>query len=85
MTNGLFKLGWSDVLDSVVTAVFVAVIIGLAGIVQQPNFDVFTANWGMIGASMVNYAFITLIGTLAKSFMSTNTGAVLGIGKGTGN
>ncbi len=79
MQNGLLKVGWADLLDGIVTAIFVAVVIALAGVVQQPGFDVFTANWGQILQSMFNFGFIALIGSLAKSAATTNDGKLLGV------
>lgn len=79
MQNGLLTLNWKNVLDAIATAVFVAVVIGLAGIVQQPGFDLFTANWPQILSSMLNFGFIALIGSLVKNLATTNNGNVLGV------
>lgn len=77
--NGLLTVSWKNVLDAIATAVFVAVVVGLAGIVQQPGFDLFTADWGQILASMTNFGFIALVGSLMKSLATTNSGNILGV------
>ena len=49
-------------------------------LVTTAGFDVFTANWTMIGHNMVNLAFATIIIVLGKDFLSTNSGSLLGVG-----
>lgn len=83
MKNGIFTLDWASVLDSILTAVVVAVVIAFAGVVTTSGFDVFTANWVVIGENMVNYGFVAGVGALLKAFASDNDGNLLGIGSST--
>jgi len=78
MKSGIFTLSWTRFLDSAVTAVFVAVVVGLAGIVQTPGFSLFSADWPSILQSMLNLGFIAFIGQLANNFVSDKEGKVFG-------
>lgn len=79
MQNGIFKLGVPEVVDSITTAIFVAVVVALGGVVQTPGFDLFAADWGSILHNVVNVGFIALIGQLANNFASDNSGKVFGV------
>lgn len=79
MKNGIFKLGWSDLLDSIVTAVFVAVITAIGGVVLSAGFDVFSADWVGIGRNVVNIGFVAFIGQLVNNLVSDNSGKVFGV------
>lgn len=80
MQNGIFKLDWGSISDSILTAAVVAVITGLVSLVATSGFDVFTANWSLIFHNMVNLAFIAGVLDLGKDFLSTNEGSLLGVG-----
>lgn len=77
--NGIFTTDWAAVGEALITGVVLAVLGAVAAIVLAGNFDVFTANWVMIGHTMVNVGFIAAVASLAKDFLSTNTGSLLGI------
>lgn len=79
MQNGIFKLDLASVADAVMTAVVLAVIAAFYGVVTTQGFDVFAADWGSIGKSMVNISFVTAAISLAKDLLSTNSGSVLGL------
>lgn len=79
MKNGLFTLDWGSIIDAVVMAVFSAVILALANVASSSGFDVFSADWKTIGEHMVNLGFVVGVVTLAKDFLSTNSGSVLNI------
>lgn len=80
MKNGVFKLGVPEVVDSITTAVFVAVVVALAGLVSTPGFDLFTADWVGILHNVVNIGFVAFVGQLGNNFASDNSGKVFGIG-----
>lgn len=80
MQNGIFKLDWASIGDAVLTAVVTAVIVALVQLVSTSGFDLFTANWVMIGHNMANIAFIAGVVSLGKDFLSTNSGSLLGVG-----
>ena len=74
----MFKLGSNDFVKGLTTAVIAAVIVALAGIAQQPGFDVFTADWGGIGGQMLNMAIVSFIAYMGKNFVSDSQGRVMG-------
>lgn len=79
MKNGIFQLDWKSLADAVVTAVATAVIVALVALVTTSGFDVFTANWVVIGKSMVNLGFIAGVVSLGRDFLTTNKGSVLAV------
>ncbi len=79
MKNGIFKLGWSDLLDSLVTAVFVAAITAIAGVVLAPSFDVFSVDWISVGHNVVNVSIVAFVGQLVNNLVSDNSGKVFGV------
>ena len=78
--QGLFKLNWANVADALLTAVIVAVVTALVMLVTTPGFSVWSADWILIGKTMVNLAFGSAVLSLGKSLLSTNTGSLLGVG-----
>jgi hypothetical protein len=84
MPNGILKTNWAAVGDSVLTGVVAAVLTAFGSIVMSGNFDVFTANWVLIGHSMTNVGFIAAVTILVKDLLSTNSGSLLGIGPSQG-
>lgn len=82
MQNGLFKLDWGSVADALLLSVVLAVVGAFYGVVATnggQSFDVFTADWGLIGKMMVNISFTTAVTSIAKDLLSTNAGSVLNI------
>lgn len=80
MQNGIFKLDVASLGDAVLTAVVTAIIVAAVSLVSTTGFDVFTANWIMIGHNMANLAVIAGVMSLGKDFLSTSNGSLLGIG-----
>lgn len=78
LKTGLFTLDWASVLDAVLMAIIFAVLGGLVTMVSIGGFDVFTANWVLIGHNMVNLGFTAGILSLGKDLLSTSTGSLLG-------
>lgn len=79
MQNGIFKLDLASVADAVLTAAVLAIVGAFYGVVTVQGFDVFAADWGSIGRSMVNIGFVTTVISLAKDLISTTSGSVLGL------
>ena len=79
MQNGIFTFNWATIADSAVMAAVAAVIVGVVGIVQAPNFDLFAANWAAIGHSVANWGVIAFVITFGQDFLSTKQGSVLNI------
>lgn len=80
--SGFGKLVKSDFLKGLVTALFAAVFMTLAGFVQQPDFNLFTADWGAILGMAMNAGFAALVGYLGKNLLTDSKGEVnLGVTK----
>lgn len=80
MKNGIFKLGWEDLLDSLVSGVVVALIVATAGIVVQDKFSLFTVDWVALSHSMADLGIKVFFGILLKNLVSDNQGNILAIG-----
>lgn len=80
MQNGIFKVSWANVIDAVLTAVVSAVVVGLVALVGTVGFNLFAADWVMIGQNMANLGFIAGVVTLGNSLLSTDKGSLLGVG-----
>ena len=74
----LYRLGKSEVVSGLLTAIFAAVIISLAGVVSQPDFNIFEAPWGSILQRSLNAAFVTFVAFLSKSFLSDKNDKLFG-------
>ena len=75
--SNLFKINTRDFLRGLVSAVFVGVVVALAGVVQN-GFDIFTANWIEIFKNMVNGGFMAFVCYLGTQFLSDHNNNVLG-------
>lgn len=75
----MFKLGSSDVVKGVITAVLASLMIALAGVFNAPNFDILAADWGSIVHNMVNVAIAAGSGYVLKNFFSDSQGNFGGI------
>lgn len=75
---GFFRLDINDLVKGGVTAVFAAVIITIAGVAQQPGFNVFQADWGQILGSALNVGITTLVAYISKNLLTDSKGNVLG-------
>lgn len=79
MSNGIFKLGWNELKDSITTAVFVAVVMAVGSVVLAAGFDAFSTDWGSLGRNVVNGSLIAFVGQLINNLVSDNQGHVFGI------
>lgn len=77
MKSDIYKLDQNDFVRSAISSVFVAVIVALAGVVG-PTFDLFSADWIVIGKMIVNTAIATFVARLSEKFLSNADGKVLG-------
>lgn len=68
----MFRLNMSDVMRGLVTAVVAGCVFAIAGVFQQPGFDLFSADWGAILSMAINAGFAALVGYLGKNFLSKN-------------
>ena len=78
MKNALWSIGKSDFINSLFVAIFAAVLVVLAGVFQQPGFNVFEANWGLILKSLINVGLISFVASLSKAFSSDRNDKLLG-------
>lgn len=79
MENSAFgKLKANDFVRGAVTAVFAAIIMVVYGYIQQPDFNVFDANWGAILAQAFNSAVISFVAYLGKNAVTDSNGKIFG-------
>lgn len=77
-TSELFKLNPGDIARGIVTAVLTGAALAVVGIVNTVGFDIFSADWNLIGHLAANGAFSGFIGYIVKNFLTTSDGKVLG-------
>lgn len=75
----MFKLDVSDVFKGAVTAIFAAMITALYGLVTQPDFSFFSADWAVIANDVAKVSFAAFMAYLLKNWGSTNNGDFAGI------
>lgn len=75
----MFRLKLGDFARPLASAVFAAIVVVLYGAVQQPGFDLFSADWSALLAKALNAAFIAMIGHLGTKFVTASNGKVLGM------
>ena len=80
MKSGIFTLDWGSIIDAIVMAVIAAILAALVTLVSTSGFSLFTADWTLIWHNMANLSFTVAVVTLAKDFISTNSGSILGVG-----
>ena len=70
----LFKLGKSDFVKGLITAVLAAVFLSLSQMLQSPNFNFATIDW----QSILNVAGATFMAYISKNWLSDKDGRILG-------
>lgn len=78
MHSELGKLTSNDFVRGAVTAVFAAIIMVVVGFVNQPDFNVFTADWGAILAQAVNAAIVSFGAYISKNLLTASNGKIFG-------
>lgn len=81
MKNGLFKLYANDYIKGLITAVFASIIVTVYSVTVGSDFDLFLVDWVQVGKDVANSSIITFVAYLAKNFLTTSKGEVLGIKK----
>lgn len=66
----MFRLTENDLLKGIIVAILTGAVLAILGTVSVTGFDVFTANWLMIGKMFVNGAFSGFVGYLVKNFFT---------------
>ncbi len=79
MEKGYLRISLKDLGSAGINAVIAAILIGFAGLVTTPGFDVFHADWVAIGHSVVNWALAAFLGSIGKDLASDKQGKVLGL------
>jgi len=77
MKSNLFKLNLSDVGKGLLVAVLASVFTWLASALNAPGFSWATIDWN----TLIQVAMASGIGYIAKNFVTTEDGKILGIGK----
>ena len=78
MESKMYSWSGNDVVRSITTSVFVAIIAVLYGLTSQADFNVFTTDWGAILGLTVNAVFTTFIARMAEKFVTDSDGKVFG-------
>lgn len=78
LQSAFLRLNRNDFLKAAVTAAFAGVVIALAGIVTQPNFDLFTVDWASVLKTAVNAGFAAFVGYLGKNLVTDSQGKMFG-------
>lgn len=78
MTNSLFTLNRKDFFNGMIVAVAGSVFAMLYGLLQTPEFNLMTANWGLIGSQMLQVAVTSFMGYLSKNLFSDQNSNLLG-------
>lgn len=79
MDSGIFKLNIKDLVNGIVVAIVSAVFISVYGLITSAGFDIFTADWAIIGSTALNAAIVGFVGYIGKKFFTTSDGKVLGL------
>lgn len=74
----MFAWSSNDLIRSITTSIFVAVIAALYGVTTQSGFDVFSADWAAIAKTVVNAVFITFVGRMGEKLVTDENGKVFG-------
>lgn len=85
MNNGIFKVDFGSIVDAAIMGAVFAILAALVTLVSTTGFSVWTADWKMIGESMVDVGFISCVVSLGQALLTTNKGSVLGISPEKGN
>lgn len=78
MNSDILKLVPQDLIKSIVTAIFAAVVVAIADVVSQPGFDVFATDWGALFQLVVNVSISTLVADIGRRFMTDSSGKLFG-------
>ena len=78
MNTNLWQVGGKDVLRGAINAILIAVLVGLAGIVAQPGFDVFNADLWEVLHLMINWGVISFVSYMGAMFTSDKNGRFAG-------
>lgn len=76
--SGIFRLNLKDLVHGAAAAAAAGVLMAIAGLVSQQNFDILTVNWAAVGHVAVNSAVVAFVGYIGKALVSDDTGAVFG-------
>lgn len=70
------KLNAPDIMKSIATSVFVAIVAMLYALTIKEGFDVFHTDWIMVGKSMLNIGVIALVGDIARRLFTDSEGTL---------
>ena len=75
-TSNLYKLNIRDVIRSLATSAFVAVVAVLYGLTAQSGFDVFATDWAEILKTVINSVIITFVARMGEKFVTDTQGTI---------
>ena len=78
MPSNLWTLNGTDILQSILNAVIVAIGAALFGIVSQSGFNLFQTDWLAVGQTIANVGFIALVTSLFGKFSTEKNGKLFG-------
>lgn len=86
IASAFLRLNSSDVIKGLATAAFsgaaVAVLGILNGILNAPNFDIFSVDWGILWHSLVNASIVGaeggFVGYITKNLLTDSQGKLFG-------
>ncbi len=74
----MLSLKSNDFVRSLMSAVAVAVVAAVGGIVLGEGFDLFATDWVALGKMVANVSVITFFGRLMEKFLSDKDGKLFG-------
>ena len=79
MQTDIGKIRLHDVAKGLVTAIIASVLVTMAGIAQQPGFDVFSVDWNATIKLVINVATSSFLAYIVKNLFSDKEGKFAGI------
>jgi len=79
MNSAFGKLNLGDIGRGLVTAIFAGLISVLYGVTAQAGFDLFSADWAVIGKQVLNISLTTFLAYMSKNLLTDSSGRVLGV------
>ena len=77
--SGMFRINFRDIGKGLVTAVFSSVVVVLYSVTVKEGFNLFTADWAVIGEQALSAGFVALVGYLGKNAITDSSGKVGGV------
>ncbi len=76
--SNMFTINAKDIGKGLIVAILTGAFLPLSLIIQEPSFNIATANWDIIFSVAMNGAVVGLVSYLTKNFFSDSEGRVFG-------